>query len=66
MRVSHPSEPVRIAVRQTDWLPTLEKELRFRVGWVDEAVSPFAAKPRLGQAEPQIQGEAFCPEKTAA
>ena len=65
MRVSrHSTEPVRIAVRTTDWLPALEKELRCRVGWVDEAVSPFAAKPQLGQAE--IQGEAYCPEKTAA
>ena len=28
--------------RRDGWLAALEKELRSRVGWVDEAVSPFA------------------------
>ena len=40
----HHDEPARKAVRKTRWLPTLEQELKSRVGWVDEAVSPFAAR----------------------
>lgn len=30
------------ASRKPTWLPVLEDELKRRVGWVDEAVSPFA------------------------
>jgi len=37
-------EPSENAARKSDWLPALEKELKSRVGWVDEAVSPFAAR----------------------
>lgn len=34
---------------QPSWLPILERELRRRVGWVDELVSPFArSKPQPG------------------
>jgi hypothetical protein len=55
-----------MAVRKTHWLPALEKELKSRVGWVDEAVSPFAAKRRTAPAESKIQRDAFRPEKTAA
>ena len=62
----HADKPAPIAVRKTHWLPALEKELRSRVGWVDEAVSPFAAKRRTARAEPKIQRDAFRPEKTAA
>lgn len=62
----HADKPAPIAVRKTHWLPALEKELRSRVGWVDEAVSPFAAKRRMARAEPKIQRDPFRPEKTAA
>ena len=41
------SEPARIAVRTTRWLAALERELKSRVGWVDEAVSPFARRKRI-------------------
>jgi hypothetical protein len=37
----------------TSWLPILEKELRRRVGWVDELVSPFArSEPQPGAKAP--------------
>jgi hypothetical protein len=43
--------------RKLRWLPALESELRRRMGWVDEAISPFArrrraAKPNLKAAVP--------------
>ena len=31
-------EPSRRTVPKSSWLPALEKELKSRVGWVDEAV----------------------------
>ena len=34
------------AVRATNWLSALEQELKSRVGWIDEAVSPFAGRRR--------------------
>lgn len=34
--------PVKMSMRQARWLPVLEKEIKRRVGWADEAVSPFA------------------------
>jgi hypothetical protein len=32
----------RTATRPSQWLSVLEQELKSRIGWVDEAVSPFA------------------------
>jgi hypothetical protein len=60
----HADNPAPIAVRKTHWLPALEKALRSRVGWVDEAVSPFAAKRRMGRAEPKIQRDGLRAETT--
>ena len=57
-------EPAGKAVRKARWLPALEKELKSRVGWVDEAVSPFAAETRAAQAAAKIQ-DAFQPGKAA-
>ena len=37
-------EPSWNTIPKSNWLPALEKELKSRVGWVDEAVSPFAAR----------------------
>ena len=34
-------DPVAPARRPLRWLPILERELRQRMGWVDEAISPF-------------------------
>ena len=34
------------AVRATNWLSVLEQELKSRVGWIDEAVSPFTGRRR--------------------
>src|SRR4029079_11340453 len=48
-------EPARKAIRKPRWLPALEQELKSRVGWVDEAVSPFAAKARTAPAAKKIQ-----------
>ena len=59
-------EPARAATRKTQWLAALERELKSRVGWADEAVSPFAMKRRRAVAQPEIRRETFRPEKTAA
>jgi hypothetical protein len=50
------------AVRKTRWLPALEQELKSRVGWVDEAVSPFAAETRAAQAAAKIRRDALPPK----
>jgi len=34
--------PVKMSMQQARWLPILEKEIKRRVGWADESVSPFA------------------------
>ena len=47
--LEHTEEPASHAARKTNWLPALEKELKSRGGWVDEAVSPFAGKRRKAQ-----------------
>ena len=57
-------EPSSHAARKSNWLPALEKELKSRVGWVDEAVSPFAAQTRAAQAAAKIES-AFQPGKAA-
>jgi hypothetical protein len=57
-------EPFGNAVPKSNWLPALEKELRSRVGWVDEAVSPFASKARAAQAAVKTPN-AFQPGKAA-
>ena len=53
----------RTAIRPAQWLSVLEQELKSRVGWVDEAVSPFAGRrsaPALRKAsvEPIRPGKA--------
>jgi hypothetical protein len=57
-------EPAGKAIQKTRWLPVLEQELKRRVGWVDEAVSPFAVARRAAQAAAKIR-DAFRPEKAA-
>ena len=34
--------PVKVSMQRARWLPILEKEIKRRVGWADESVSPFA------------------------
>jgi hypothetical protein len=34
----------RSPLRGARWLAALEKELKSRVGWIDETVSPFAGR----------------------
>lgn len=58
-------EPARTAVRKTRWLPALEQELRSRVGWVDEAVSPFAGQNRHEPAPATIRPDVLQGEKAA-
>jgi hypothetical protein len=36
--------------RKAQWLPVLEQELKRRIGWVDEAISPFARRLRVRRA----------------
>ena len=57
-------EPARKAIRKTRWLPALEQALKSRVGWVDEAVSPFAVERRAAPTAAKLQA-AFQPEKAA-
>jgi hypothetical protein len=40
----------RAAGRKARWLPVLENEMRRRMGWVDEAISPFARAQRPAKA----------------
>jgi hypothetical protein len=58
----HHDEPARKAIRKPRWLPALEHELKSRVGWVDEAVSPFAAQARTAPAAAKIQRGALSPK----
>ena len=58
-------ESARIVVGKTPWLAALERELKSRVGWVDEAVSPFAGRSRSAQAPSKIQRDVFPAEKAA-
>ena len=55
----------RKAVRALLWLPALEQELRSRVGWADEAVSPFANVGRPAQAPAKLQNETVQTGKAA-
>jgi hypothetical protein len=38
--------------RKRSWLPALENELRRRMGWVDEAISPFARALHKAKLKP--------------
>jgi hypothetical protein len=55
-------EPAGKLARKTRWLPALEQELKSRVGWVDETVSPFAAQTRAAQAASKIRRNALPPK----
>jgi hypothetical protein len=51
------NQATRKAIRTAGWLAPLERELKSRIGWVDEAVSPFAGRspapePRKIRGEP--------------
>jgi hypothetical protein len=39
---------------QVPWLPILEREMRQRMGWVDELVSPFARSKRRPGAKAAV------------
>ena len=54
----HREEPRRTVARKAEWLPTLEQELKSRVGWADEAISPFAAAWRRRPARVKIRPQA--------
>ena len=41
--------------RDTWWLSALEREIKRRIGWVDEAVSPFARRQHLQKAGASIR-----------
>jgi len=62
--VRHHDEPARKAIRKPRWLAALEQELKSRVGWVDEAVSPFAAKARTAPTAKKTKDN-FQPPKAA-
>jgi hypothetical protein len=35
-----------VTFREANWLTALEQALKSRIGWIDEAVSPFAGRRR--------------------
>jgi hypothetical protein len=43
--------PVTASPRAPRWLPQLEQELKSRIGWADEVVSPFARTRRTARDE---------------
>jgi hypothetical protein len=43
------------ATRRPTWLPVLENELKRPVGWVDEAVSPFARSKPAQQTQAKLR-----------
>jgi hypothetical protein len=55
-------EPAGKTIRKTRWLPALEKELKSRVGWIDEVVSPFAAEMRAARAAAKTQRDELPPK----
>ena len=55
-------EPARKAVGKPRWLLALEQELKSRVGWVDEAVSPFAAKAHTAPTAAKLQHNVLPPK----
>ena len=48
-------DPARKAIREARWLLALEQELKSRIGWVDETVSPFAAKTQTARTAAKIK-----------
>jgi hypothetical protein len=40
-------EPISSPARKGRWLTALETELKSRIGWIDEAISPFAGRRRV-------------------
>lgn len=46
--------PVKPAARKARWLPLLEEELKRRIGWADEAISPFAQASRTAQTKADL------------
>ncbi len=56
MIASQGQEEERLSVNpvRARWLPLLEEELRDRIGWADEAVSPFARASRATDAEADL------------
>ena len=54
MALHEDSEGKRTTVKMR-WLPLLERVLKLRIGWVDEAVSPFARRRREAKTKPNIR-----------
>jgi hypothetical protein len=48
------AESGKATTRETRWLNVLESELRSRIGWADEAVSPFAIRRRTAAERREI------------
>jgi hypothetical protein len=59
------SEPAGITARTSQWLAALEQELKSRIGWVDEAVSPFARRKRTVTAPAKLPRGDFRPGRAA-
>lgn len=50
--IGFPEKPDSSANRKLRWLPSLEREIRNRMGWVDEMISPFARVRRVAKPKP--------------
>jgi hypothetical protein len=57
IRASHEDDNAanKPSSRKPRWLPLLERVLKARIGWVDEAISPFARQQREDRAKPGVR-----------
>ena len=46
--------PAKSEMVKVRWLPQLEQELKCRIGWTDEAISPFGRKKPTSPAIVEI------------
>ena len=51
----HEDSEAKPASRKTRWLPRLEQILKSRIGWIDEAISPFTRRQRVVKSKPRIR-----------
>jgi hypothetical protein len=61
-------EANRTMDRPRYWLAALERELKSRIGWADEAISPFRARKRKPASAPLpvVQARRVTPHTKAA
>ena len=51
----HEDSESKQATPKARWLPRLEQILKSRIGWIDEAISPFTRHQPEAKAKPKIR-----------